>query len=138
MQHILMFKLGGRETFAIDALKVQEIIKMGELNNFPGSSPLIAGCMNFRGSTVAVVDLPKVLFGIEVQDAMVAILDGASYGLKVSSVTQISKMDILFDDKALFSRRFVDGVFFDSDNSIVQMLSIERIIDHINKKSLAA
>lgn len=138
MQHILMFKLGGGESFAIDALAVREIILPSALHSIPGSSEMISGCINFRGKTVPVIDLSKVLFGTELQGSMVIVLDKLPFGLRVASVTQISKMFVKFDEKALFSRRFVDGVFLGEDGSLIQMLNIDKIICHIDKRSLAA
>lgn len=138
MKNILMFKLGGSETYAIDALEVREIVNETRLSKIPGSSEVVSGCMHFRGLTVPVLDLPKLLFGKQTDDHLVIVLDRLQYGLKVSQVTQIVKMDLIFDEQALFSRRFVDGVFIDEDGSLVQMLCIDKIIRHLDNNREAA
>lgn len=138
MKDILMFKLGSSETFAIDALEVREIVNETRLNQIPGSSEVVSGCMHFRGTTIPVLDLPKLLFSKQTDDHLVIVLDRLQYGLKVSQVTQIVKMDLKFDEQALFSRRFVDGVFIGDDGALVQMLGIDKIIRHLDNNREAA
>lgn len=133
-----MFNLGGKETYAIDALKVREIIKETSLNKIPGSSDVVSGCLNFRGSTIPVIDLPKLLFGTEIVDSMIIVMDSMPYGMRVSMVTQIAKMDVEFDERAVFSRKFVDGVFLGEDGSLIQMLNIEKIIAFVHMGKAAA
>jgi purine-binding chemotaxis protein CheW len=59
----LTFQLGGEE-YAIDILRVREIIQYDTPTRVPHAPPAIRGVINLRGAVVPVVDL-AVKFGIE-------------------------------------------------------------------------
>ena len=52
----LTFSVGGEE-YAVDILKVQEIIGMLPITYVPGSHPSIEGVVNLRGRIIAVIHL---------------------------------------------------------------------------------
>ncbi len=60
-QH-LTFQLASEE-YAIDILRVKEIIEYGVVTKVPGTPPFIRGVVNLRGSVVPVIDL-AVKFGL--------------------------------------------------------------------------
>lgn len=57
----LVFTLGG-ELFAIDILKIREIIELGSLTTVPMMPPTLRGVINLRGMVVPVIDL-SIRFG---------------------------------------------------------------------------
>ncbi len=54
---ILMFKLGSRHTFALNVFKVREVITLPKLNKMPESHPNVVGVINYRGSSIPIIDL---------------------------------------------------------------------------------
>jgi purine-binding chemotaxis protein CheW len=58
----LSFVLSGEE-YAVDILRVKEIIEYDELTRVPGMPPAVRGMINLRGRVVPVVDL-ALRFGL--------------------------------------------------------------------------
>lgn len=54
-QH-LIFTLGG-ESFAMDILRIREIIEFGAITEVPAAPPMVRGVINLRGAVVPVIDL---------------------------------------------------------------------------------
>ena len=59
---LLLFQAAGR-TFGIDTSKILEVTPVPELRNAPGAPAYIAGLMNFRGRTIPVLDLTRLIEG---------------------------------------------------------------------------
>lgn len=141
MTNFLLFTLSGPEPFAIPVSHVREIVTISGIHKLPGSSDMIVGCMIVRGATIPVVDLPSMLFSrsTPLLEGMVIILDlpEQSYGLKVSGVTSISKLDVGASDRSKASKHFVDGVFTQDDGALVQILNIEKILARIAQPNAA-
>ncbi|GGB28387.1 chemotaxis protein CheW [Sphingomonas metalli] len=64
---VLIFELGG-ETFALEAIMVQEILDLLPETFIPGAPELVAHVVNFRGKIVPVADL-RLAFGMERAEA---------------------------------------------------------------------
>ena len=60
----LTFDLAG-ETFALEAVIVQEILDVVQETVVPGSPPLVGAVINFRGKVIPLSDL-RLAFGLEV------------------------------------------------------------------------
>lgn len=60
---VLIFDLGG-ETFALEAVQVQEIIDLLPETAIPGAPALVGHVINFRGRIVPVADF-RLAFGME-------------------------------------------------------------------------
>ena len=54
---LLLFKLGSRHTFALNVFKVREVIPVPKMNKMPGSHVHLKGVTNYRGRSIAVIDL---------------------------------------------------------------------------------
>jgi purine-binding chemotaxis protein CheW len=59
---VLTFNLNG-ETFAIEAIVVQEILDLLPETNVPGSMPFVASVINFRGKVIPLADI-RLAFGM--------------------------------------------------------------------------
>ena len=53
---ILMFRLFGRQLFAINVFKVQEVLQLPKLTLMPQRHPFVCGVVNLRGQTLPVID----------------------------------------------------------------------------------
>jgi two-component system chemotaxis response regulator CheV len=58
---ILMFRLTGRQLFAINVFKVQEVLQLPRLNLMPQRHPHVCGVINLRGHTLPVIDLSQAI-----------------------------------------------------------------------------
>ncbi|MBP7997517.1 MAG: chemotaxis protein CheW, partial [Thiopseudomonas sp.] len=54
---ILMFSLHGRQLFAINVFKVQEVVRLPKLTLIPQRHPHMCGVITLRGKTIPVIDL---------------------------------------------------------------------------------
>ncbi|OQP85570.1 chemotaxis protein CheW [Rhizobium rhizosphaerae] len=66
---VLTFSLNG-ETFAIEAINVQEILDLLPETRVPGAKPFVAGVINFRGRVIPIADLRRA-FGMEATEATI-------------------------------------------------------------------
>lgn len=60
---VLTFSLSG-ETFAIEAIMVQEILDLLPETKVPGARPFVASVVNFRGKVIPLADV-RLAFGME-------------------------------------------------------------------------
>lgn len=87
------FKLNDEE-YAIDALKVQEIVELGSVTRVPKLPEFFKGVINLRGTIIPVIDL-KARFGmkqdISVKHPCVVVVEfsGGVMGLIVDSVSDV-------------------------------------------------
>lgn len=58
---ILMFRLTGRQLFAINVFKVQEVLQMPRLTLMPHRHPCVCGVVSLRGQTLPVIDLSRAI-----------------------------------------------------------------------------
>lgn len=58
---ILMFRLNGRQLFAINVFKVQEVLHMPKLTLMPNRHRCVCGVINLRGKTLPVIDLSQAV-----------------------------------------------------------------------------
>ena len=58
---LLMFRLHGRQAFAINVFKVQEVQQMPKLTVLPKSYSVVVGVTHVRGNTIPVIDLSRAI-----------------------------------------------------------------------------
>ncbi|MCX8084126.1 MAG: chemotaxis protein CheW [Calditerrivibrio sp.] len=91
------FKLG-EEEYAIDVLKIQEIIRLVEITSVPRTENYIMGVMNLRGKVIPVVDL-RVRFNLDKSDfdkktrIIVVRFEKENIGFVVDEVTQVIRIN---------------------------------------------
>lgn len=54
---MLLFRLGDAQLFGINVFKVREVLRRPPLERMPGAHALVAGSCDYRGQTIAVIDL---------------------------------------------------------------------------------
>jgi len=91
------FKLGDEE-YAIDVLKIQEIIRLMEITSVPRMDSYILGVINLRGKVIPVVDL-RVRFELDRSDfdkktrIIVVKFEKENIGFVVDEVTEVIRID---------------------------------------------
>lgn len=58
---LLLFSLGGRQRFAINVFKVQEVMTLPPLTEIPDRHEVVVGVTHLRGQTIPVVDLRRAI-----------------------------------------------------------------------------
>ena len=58
---LLLFRLEGRQQFAINVFKVREVIRKPRLTTMPQSHPVVEGVIHVRGTTVPVINLASAI-----------------------------------------------------------------------------
>ena len=61
---LLLFRLSGRQLFALNVFKVKEVVKLPRLNKIPNSHFNIDGVANIRGESIPVINL-KAAIGLQ-------------------------------------------------------------------------
>jgi purine-binding chemotaxis protein CheW len=97
MLHLVTFRLG-EEEYAIDILKVQEIIRMVEVTPIPNAPYVVEGVINLRGRVIPVVNLRKK-FGIhgacDIRQLKIIVVDiGIICGLIVDTVSEVLRLPL--------------------------------------------
>jgi two-component system chemotaxis response regulator CheV len=58
---LLLFSLGGRQRFAINVFKVQEVMSLPRITEIPDRHELVIGVTHLRGQTIPVIDLRRAI-----------------------------------------------------------------------------
>ncbi|WP_266171281.1 chemotaxis protein [Dyella subtropica] len=58
---MMLFRLGDAQLFGINVFKVREVLRRPPLERLPEAHPLLAGCCDYRGQTIPVIDLAAAL-----------------------------------------------------------------------------
>lgn len=66
---VLTFNLNG-ETFAIEAVVVQEILDLLPETHVPGSKPFVSSVINFRGKVIPLADI-RLAFGMDATETTI-------------------------------------------------------------------
>jgi purine-binding chemotaxis protein CheW len=66
---VLTFNLNG-ETFAIEAIVVQEILDLLPETHVPGSKPFVSSVLNFRGKVIPLADI-RLAFGMDATETTI-------------------------------------------------------------------
>jgi len=95
---VVCFRLGS-DIFALDIMRVREIIKPLRLAALPDAPSFLEGVINLRGAIIPVVDLRK-RFGLPAHGEggacrlLIAVVDRQPLGLMVDSVTEVVSIPV--------------------------------------------
>jgi len=94
---LVTFNLGD-ESFGIDIMEVQEIIRLPEITKVPKTAAYIEGVANLRGKILPIIDT-RSRFGMSKRDSddfqrvIIVDVNGQRAGLDVDSVSQVLRVD---------------------------------------------
>lgn len=131
----------GDEEYAIDVLKIQEIIRTVEITIVPRSESFVLGVMNMRGKVVPVIDL-RVRFNLEKSDfdkatrIIVVRFEKEHIGFVVDEVTQVFRISKAMVEPTpplvgAIGQEYILGICKYEERLII-ILDIERIISNSN------
>lgn len=139
---ILMFKLSGRQTFAINVFKVQEVLNLPNLTQMPHRHPFICGVTHFRGQTVPVINLSQAIGmrPLEVNKNSIIIVTEYNRSVQaflVASIEQIVNLnwaDILPPPKAAGRAHYLTAITRYQDQ-IIEVIDVEKVLAEISPYS---
>ena len=144
IRQLVTFHLDGEE-FAVDILKVQEIIRMMDLTRVPNTPEFIEGVINLRGKVVPVIGL-RQRFGLphrecDAQTRIVVVeVAGTVAGLTVDSVSEVLRIseEIVEPPPKLvrMDRDYISGVGKLQDRLLL-LLDVDRLMSDAEKQQLA-
>lgn len=139
---ILMFKLLGRQTFAINVFKVQEVLNLPNLTQMPHRHPFICGVTHIRGQTIPVINLSQAIGmrPLEVNKKSIIIVTEYNRSVQaflVGGIEQIVNMnwtDILPPPKAAGRAHYLTAITR-YQNEIVEVIDVEKVLAEISPYS---
>ncbi|MCP3666091.1 MAG: chemotaxis protein CheV [Gammaproteobacteria bacterium] len=140
-QDILLFSLGGRQSFGINVLKIKEIISFERLNKIPGSHPAVVGLTRLRGAPLGVIDLSAAIgmremaTGGELESCSIIIseFNRSLQGFLIKRVDRIISLeweDILPPPSASGRGSYITGVTR-VDEQLVEIIDVERVLSEV-------
>lgn len=130
------FRLAG-ETYGINVMQVQEVLRYTEIAPVPGASPHVLGIINLRGSVVTVIDT-RLRFGImagEVTDhTRIVIIETGTHvvGILVDSVAEVvylrqSEIDHAPNVGNDESSKYIQGVC-NKNNELLILVDLDKLL----------
>lgn len=101
---LVTFRLAD-ETYGIDVMHVQEVLRVSEIAPVPGAPPFVLGIINVRGNVVTVIDA-RSRFGLataEISDLSRIVIiesDDVVMGILVDSVAEVVELQLSEIDTA--------------------------------------
>jgi purine-binding chemotaxis protein CheW len=135
---LVCFKVD-HEEYAVDIMKVQEIIRINEITAVPKTKDYMKGIINLRGTVVPVVDM-RTRFGLDTPEnqeqcrIVVVNIGGKTTGLIVDSVTEVLRVTKSHIEPppasvASIDGKFIDGVGkFNEGKRIIVLISVDCLL----------
>lgn len=141
---LVSFNLG-KEEFAVDILKIQEINRMVEITKVPKSPEFVEGVINLRGKVIPIIDLRKRfnLPGSEntKQTRIVVVdIDNKVVGLVVDAVSEVLRLPANTVEPpppivAGIDSEYISGVGKLEDRLLI-LLELDKVLSKDEKKVL--
>ena len=125
------------ETYGIDVMQVQEVLRVSEIAPVPGAPGYVLGIINLRGNVVTVIDTRK-LFGLgpkESDDASrIVIIESNQQvvGILVDSVAEV--VEIMTSDMETApnvgndeSSKYIQGVY-SHDETLLILIDLNKLL----------
>ncbi|MBX2810122.1 MAG: chemotaxis protein CheV [Cellvibrionaceae bacterium] len=135
---LLMFRLKGRQVFAINVFKVQEVVQLPPMTAMPKTHPAICGVAHLRGRAVPVIDLSMAIGRSSLPESEACNLIVTEYnqsvqGFLIGSVDRIINLNwesILPPPKGTGNAHFLTALTR-VEGDIVEILDVERVLADI-------
>ena len=135
---ILMFRLQGRQTFAINVFKVQEVLSCPKLTKIPESHSAVRGLATIRNKTLPVIDLAAAVGQRpleSVSDNLIIITEynGSVQAFLVKAVEHIVNMNwtgIKAPPKGVGRNNYMTAVT-EVEGKLVEIIDVEKILSEI-------
>ena len=133
------------ETYGIEVLHVQEVLKINEITPVPGSPDFVLGVINLRGNVVTVVDIRK-RFGLPPlkasESSRIIIIESGEQvvGILVDRVTevvhlQVSEIERVPNMRSEDQARYIQGVS-NTDEGLLILIDVDRLIANEDQQKI--
>lgn len=130
------FKLGN-ETYGINVMQVQEVLRYTEIAPVPGAPTYVLGIINLRGNVVTVIDT-RMRFGLEPSEVTdqtrIVIIEAEQQviGILVDSVAEVvylrqSEIETAPNVGNEESAKFIQGVC-NRDNELLILVDLNKLL----------
>jgi purine-binding chemotaxis protein CheW len=130
------FKLAG-ETYGINVMQVQEVLRYSEIAPVPGAPTYVLGIINLRGNVVTVIDT-RHRFGLEsgevTDNTRIVIIEADSHvvGILVDSVAEVvylrqSEVETAPNVGNEESAKFIQGVCHKNDELLI-LIELDKLL----------
>lgn len=127
----------GNETYGINVMQVQEILRYSEVAPVPGSPMYVLGIINLRGNVVTVIDT-RIRFGLESAEVtdntrvVIIEIEKQVIGIMVDSASEVvylkaSDIDIAPNVGNDESSRFIQGVS-NRDGELLILVDLNKLL----------
>ena len=135
---ILMFRLHGRQLFAINVFKVQEVVRLPKLPQIPQRHPHMCGVITLRGKTIPVIDLAqaigmRALVPDENSTVVVTEYNRSIQAFLIGSVERIVNLnwESIQPPPRTAGRQHYLTAITRVDDSIVEIIDVEKVLAEI-------
>ncbi|PSF05613.1 chemotaxis protein CheW [Marinobacter fuscus] len=138
---LLLFHLGGRQTYGINVFKVKEVLQCPKLSSIPNSRSVVRGVSHIRGETIPIIDLSMAigLPGIAQERLATSFVIITEYnrrtqGFLVSGVERIMNMnweDILPPPKGAGRDVYLTAVT-KIDDKLIEVIDVEKVLAEVS------
>jgi len=135
---LLLFRLGGRQRFGINVLKMQEVIPCPALTQIPKSHPTVMGMAHLRELTLPIIDLSQAVSNRRLPEnknnlVIITEFNRRILGFLVSAVDGIeisSWSDVLPPPTGTTSISYLSGVI-QKEGELIEILDVERVLEEV-------
>ena len=135
---LLMFQLTGRQIFALNVFKIQEVTSVPPLVAMPQRHPVICGVTYLRDKTISVIDLSaaigrKPMSDVEQCNLIVTEYNQSVQGFLVGPVDRIVNLNwdsVLPPPKGAGNQHYLTAITR-LEEKIVEILDVERVLADI-------
>lgn len=135
---LLLFKLAGRQVFALNVFKIQEVVQVPPVTAMPHRHPVVVGVTHLRDQTISVIDLSaaiglKPIGDITGCNMIVTEYNRSIQGFLVKSVDRIVNLnwEVILPPPSGSGRSHFLTAITHVDNQIVEVLDVERVLAEI-------
>ncbi|OHC28089.1 MAG: chemotaxis protein CheW [Pseudomonadales bacterium RIFCSPLOWO2_12_59_9] len=139
---ILMFRLAGRQLFAINVFKVQEVLQMPKLTLMPQRHPFVCGVVSLRGQTLPVIDLSQAIgmraqVPSETSTIIVTEYNRSVQAFLVGGVERILNLnwEAVMPPPGGAGRQHYLTAITKVDDQIVEVIDVEKVLSEISPMS---
>ena len=135
---LLLFQLTGRQMFALNVFKIQEVVQVPPITMMPHRHSVVKGVTHLRDQTISVIDLSaaiglRPLVDITNCNMIVTEYNRSIQGFLVKSVDRIVNLnwEVILPPPSGSGRSHFLTAITHIDNKIVEILDVERVLAEI-------
>ncbi|MBB3168529.1 chemotaxis protein CheV [Simiduia aestuariiviva] len=135
---LLLFRLAGRQMYALNVFKIQEVVQIPPITIMPHRHAAVRGVTHLRDQTISVIDLSaaiglRPLPDITTSNMIVTEYNRSIQGFLVRSVDRIVNLnwEVILPPPSGSGRSHFLTAITHIDNQIVEVLDVERVLADI-------